>query len=284
MFIDAETVFLGLFGNPVEHSLSPLMHNMTLQKMGINCIYLPFKINPGDLGDAVKALKKLNIRGVNVTIPFKEEVIKYLDVISDEVRTCGAVNLIKNENGQLVGYNTDGRGFIGALEEANVEIKGRVLLIGAGGAARSIAYELAYRGVEHIDFLDINYETALNLADFIAAAAAISTNAWFMNEEEFILLSRNANIIINCSPVGMYPDVEQSPVSSLETLDETVICDVIYNPLKTRFLLMGEEKGLKTINGLSMLVYQGALTLQILLGIEPPVDYMKEVVCHKLQK
>ncbi len=284
MYIDTDTTYLGLFGNPVKHSLSPLMHNLTLQKMGLNCIYLPFKVDPINLGDAVAAVRSLNIRGVNVTIPFKEAVLKYLDELSEEARACGAVNLISNENGCLVGYNTDGKGFLAAIKEKRVPLKGRALFIGAGGAARSLAYELARTGVKHIDFLDINHKAAERLAEFITSANSINTDAALMSEEKFMELSREADIIINCSPVGMYPHNDQSPVSLLDVSKETVICDVIYNPLTTKFLLMAQDKGVQTVNGLSMFVNQGALTLEIILGIKPPVDYMKEVVRHKLEE
>lgn len=284
MQIDTGTVYLGLFGNPVKHSLSPLMHNLTLQKMALNCVYLPFEISRNGIQDAVAAIRSLNFRGVNVTIPFKEEVIKYIDDLSEEAAACGAVNLISNEKGRLVGFNTDGKGFLLSLQEEGVVIKGRALFIGAGGAARSLAYEMAKAGIGHLDFMDIDHRRAADLAEFITRVTSCSTDAFAMEEEKFVALSARADIILNCSPVGMYPHNDESPVLSLDFVkSQTVLCDIIYNPLKTKFLLMGEERGLKTINGLPMFVNQGALTLEILLGISPPLDYMKEVVRNQLE-
>lgn len=284
MDINADTILLGIFGNPIRQSLSPLMHNQVLRKMGYNCIYYPFKIDPPDLKNAVTAIKSLGIRGVNVTIPFKTAVIEYLDEIAAEALSCCAVNLIKNEKGRLIGYNTDGNGFLKALIEAGVKTDCRILFIGAGGAARSIAYTLAVNGAQELYFLDIKRQIAADLADFITTATAVTAQAEEMSEKNFTALSRKADIIINCSPIGMYPHNQESPVSTLEVNKDTVICDIVYNPLKTRFLAMAEEKGLKTVNGLSMFVNQGALTLEILLGRMPPVDYMQEVLRHRLRQ
>lgn len=283
MKIDKDTSILGIIGNPLKQTLSPLMHNLTLEKMGLNYVYLPFETARNNLTAVISAVRTLNIKGLNVTIPFKEEVIPLLDELSEEACACGAVNVIKNDNGHLTGYNTDGRGFIAGLREENVLIKGRALFIGAGGAARSTAFELARAGVTHIDFLDTNKERAEIMARFINSSAGCSTSANIMNEEAFAGLGKSADIIVNASPVGMFPRIDYSPVSSLDMItSNTVLCDLIYNPVKTKFLLMGKERGLKTIGGLSMFVYQGVFTLEILTGIKPPVQFMKEVVSHQL--
>jgi shikimate dehydrogenase len=205
-----------------------------------------------------------------------------LDELSEEASACGAVNVIKNDNGHLTGYNTDGRGFIAGLREADVPLKGRALFIGAGGATRSTAFELARAGITHIDFLDTDNDRAVTMAGFIKSSTC-STSGNKMSEETFTDLSKFADIIVNASPVGMFPHIDSSPVTSLDMVrSNTVLCDLIYNPIKTRFLQMGQEKGLKTVGGFSMFVYQGAFTLEILTGIKPPVEYMKEVVLHQL--
>ncbi|MEN6460622.1 MAG: shikimate dehydrogenase [Syntrophomonas sp.] len=282
MIIDTNTSILGIIGNPLKQTLSPWMHNLTLEKMGLNYVYLPFEVARESLPDVISAVRTLNIKGLNVTIPFKEEVIPLLDELSEEANACGAVNVIKNDNGHLVGYNTDGRGFIASLREEDVPLKGRALFIGAGGATRSTASELARAGITHIDFLDTNKERASAMASFINGSNC-STSANEMSEEAFADLGKLADIIVNASPVGMYPRTGDAPVSSLNTVgNNTVLCDLIYNPLKTRFLLMGEARGLKAIGGFSMFVYQGAFTLEILTGMKPPVEYMKEVVLHQL--
>lgn len=270
-------------GNPLGHSLSPVMHNMTLQELGLDYIYMPFEVQPDQLGEAIQALKALNIIGVNVTIPYKQEVIQYLDEISATARACGAVNLIKNDKGKLVGDNTDGRGFIMSLAEENIELKGRALFIGSGGAARSVACEIAAAGIEHMDFLDKKWIKAREMAVFINERYNTNAEAAEMNKETFSRLSTKADFIINCSPVGMFPHVEESPIQSLDLAKPgAVIYDLIYNPLETKFLQMGKAKGLKSINGLSMLIFQGALSLEILTGIKAPISYMKKLMTNEL--
>jgi len=281
MLINSQTLLIGIIGNPLEHSLSPRMHNLTLSKMGLDYIYVPLEVAPNWLGEAVAGLKALNFKGVNVTIPYKKAVIPYLDELSPEALACGAVNLIKNENGYLTGYNTDGRGFMASLAEEGVGSIKRVVLIGAGGAAHSIAYELAIAGVEQISILDLDEAKACELARFVESLPAGKADGAQMSDELFSRLSQNADLIINCTPVGMYPDVDNTPVRSLNNVQpDTVVYDLIYNPISTRFLSIAQANNLKTINGLSMLVHQGALTLKILTGATPPITYMKEVVLN----
>lgn len=282
MRVNANTQYLGLFGNPIGHSLSPLLHNFILQKMGCNCIYLPFAVPGENLKDAVNAIRSLNFRGVNVTIPHKEAVIPYLDDVSPEAATCGAVNVICNENGRLRGYNTDGAGFIASLQEAQVPLQGKALFIGAGGAARSLAVSLAAEGISALDFIDIDLPRAQALAGSLPLD--VPAGAYLMSEEKFTELASSSNTIINCTPVGMYPDTDKSPVATLDMLQPgTVVCDVIYNPLNTAFLAMGQVRGLQIINGLSMFVHQAALSLEIWLGIKPPLQLMKEVLLRELE-
>lgn len=281
MIIDNNTAMIGIIGNPLGHSLSPRMHNQTLDKMGLNCIYLPFEVAPEKLGEAIAGLKALNIKGVNVTVPFKKAVLPYLDELSPEALACGAVNLIKNESGRLIGHNTDGRGFTASLADAGVHSLKYALLIGAGGAAQSVAYELTMSGVEHLDILDVDKSKAGELARFAEGLPGGEATGDQMSEELFQSLSRKADLIINCTPVGMYPDLEAAPVESLQNLKTgAVVYDLIYNPITTRFLSMARNRNLKTINGMAMLVHQGALTLQILTGFVPPIAFMKEVVSN----
>lgn len=252
--------------------------------MGLNYVYLPFAVPAGEIKGAVNAIRSLNFCGVNVTIPYKEAVIPYLDAISPEAEACGAVNVISNEEGRLRGYNTDGTGFTAALREEGVAVRGSALFIGAGGAARSLAWALARTGVERLDFMDIKLEKAENLAASLAGSVGAALAAHGMNKGRFAELAAASNIIINCSPVGMYPHIDQSPVADLDMLQPgTVVCDIIYNPLRTKFLSMGQVRGLKTVNGLPMFVHQAALSLEIWLGIKPPVGQMKEVLRRELE-
>lgn len=282
--INSKTKLIGIFGYPLQHSLSPIMHNKALQKMGLNYCYVPLEVKPDDIGKAVEAIRFLDILGVNVTIPYKEKVIEYLDSLSPEAEACAAVNLIKNESGRLVGHNTDGQGFVCGLQEAGIEVKGNILLIGAGGAARAVGHALAEEKIQEIFLLDINRLKAEELAQFIRKQTGTKCQGLEMNGDIIRELKTTANIIINCTPVGMYPKVEDSPLDNLEGVKEqAVLCDLIYNPLQTKLLAMGEEKGLRTINGLPMFVHQGALTLKILTGEDPPVAYMKEVILDQMR-
>jgi len=285
MLINNETKIMGIIGNPVDHSLSPLMHNRTLDRLGLNYVYLPFLVVPGRLGEAVLGLRALNMVGANVTTPYKGAVIEYLDGLSAEARACGAVNLIKNENGKLVGYNTDGKGFMASLEEEEIIHINNALIIGAGGAARSLVYELAISGVSQINILDMERDKASELARFVSKVHRSSATGALMSDDLFSNLSQNADLIVNCTPVGMLPHVDRSPVVSLHKAQHTaVVYDLIYNPFTTAFLSMARARRLKTMNGLSMLVHQGALTLRILTGAEAPIGFMKEVVLNSFKK
>lgn len=284
IMIDSKTKLIGIFGYPLQHSLSPIMHNKTLQHMGLNYCYVPLEVKPDDIGKAVEAIRIFDILGVNVTIPYKEKVIKYLDGLSPEAKACGAVNLIKNEAGRLVGYNTDGQGFVCGLQEAGVEVKGKVLIVGAGGAARAVGYALA-ENVQEIFFLDIEKSKAEELAHFITRQTGTKSEGLEMNPSILNELKCIADIIINSTPVGMFPKVSATPIDNLDGVKEqAVLCDLIYNPLQTKLLAMGQEKGLYTINGLPMFVHQGALTLKILTGEEPPTSYMKDVILNQMQQ
>lgn len=282
--IDTVTKIVGIIGNPLKQSLSPVMHNATLQKMGLNYIYLPFTIKPDQLDDLLTAVRVLNIRGLNVTIPFKQLILPRLDDLSDDARACGAVNVVKNVNGRLIGYNTDGRGFIASLNEQKIPIEGRAVFIGAGGAARSVACALATSGISHIDFLDINETRAVEMAESLKEKKW-SCNGYSMDDARFAELSRNAEFIVNASPIGMYPGIDASPVPNLDGVSQNcVVCDLIYNPNPTRILMMGQKLGLRTVSGFSMFVHQGALTLEIWTGLKPPLGFMKEVAVDALQR
>ncbi len=281
--IDSKTKLMGIFGYPLGHTFSPLMHNGALHKLGLNYAYLPMEVRPENLEIAVKAIPAFDMLGVNVTIPYKEKVMKYLDYISPEAKACGAVNLIKNENGKLLGYNTDGAGFIAGLREADLDIAGHLVLIGAGGAARAVAYALAKEAVESITILDIDQRKALDLATFITEQAAVPTSGHLMSQETFNDLASGANMIINCTPVGMYPYINEMPVADISEVKKALLCDLIYNPLQTKFLARGKAQGLLTLNGLPMLIHQGALTFKILTGQNPPIAFMKEVILNQMQ-
>jgi shikimate dehydrogenase len=187
--------------------------------------------------------------------------------------------LIQNQEGHLIGLNTDGEGFIRSLEEEGITPRGRFVFIGAGGAARALAWVLTRFSIEHIDFMDIDLSRAQNLAAYILEQTGCSSQGIIMNQDNFKKISKNADFIINCSSVGMFPYTDASPVDSFDQAkDSAVVYDLIYSPPQTRLMKIASARGLKTMGGLSMLVHQGALSLEILTGSKAPVTYMKEVV------
>lgn len=283
MEIDGSTELLGLIGNPVAHSYSPLLHNSVLQHLKLNAVYVPLKVAPEELARAVQGVKALGFKGVNVTIPYKEAVLPFLDALEGDAALCRSVNVIENRDGRLIGHNTDGQGFLNALRDEGLPETGKAVLIGAGGAARSLAFTLAMAGFGEVYLLDPELKRAQKLADEIKSQTPGKCQAALMNRENFRKASRKASLVVNCSPVGMHPRVEQSPVEDLSFLDENAaLYDIIYNPVLTRFLRLGQSRGLQVLNGLPMFVHQAALTLKILLGVSPPIDYMKAVLANEV--
>lgn len=284
MNINADTLILGVIGSPIRHSLSPQLHNAVFSRLGLNAVYLPFAIEDVQLEKALFGMQNLGFRGINVTIPHKENVVPYMDELSAEAKDCGAVNVIQFHKGKMIGHNTDGQGFVRSLQEAGVAIQGKALILGAGGAARSIVAALSRAGMDQIELYDIDARRAEDLARTAEVGQAVVTGH-LLDETAFLSSARTGSMLINCSPVGMHPKVHSAPVSLLEGIGEnTVVADIIYNPEMTRFLKMAAREGCKTINGLPMFVHQAALTQEILLGIEPPVEFMKEVVRHCLEE
>jgi shikimate dehydrogenase len=262
-------VLYGVLGSPVRHSLSPAIHNAAFEATGVNGVYLAFETT--DLPGALAGAKALSFGGLSVTLPFKSAVIPLLDGMDPLARTIGAVNTIRNEDGQLVGFNTDGVGALRALE-AVTELSGkRCLLVGAGGAARAIGFVLRSRGVE-IVVANRSAERGKSLAAFL--------------EGRYIPLSEahpvEADLLIQTTPVGMFPHTDQVPISEDAIHEGMVVMDAVYNPLKTRLLALAEKKGCLTIGGLDMFIYQGAEQFRIWTGLEPPVEIMREAAKKSL--
>lgn len=278
--MDNQTVLTGLFGNPVAQSMSPDMHNAAFHKLGLNFAYMAFAIEQSGLRSAVEAIRALSMRGVNVTIPHKVAVMEFLDEIDAEALAIGAVNTIVNEDGKLIGYNTDGRGFVRSLiEETGVPLTGkRVLILGAGGAARAVGVSLAKEGIQQIIVANRSRERAQELSDhlsrFVPSSSAIS-----LSDCEDL---QAVDIVINTTSVGMYPEINHSPIPKELLRPHLLISDLIYNPYQTKLLSEGLEIGAKIHNGLGMFVHQGALAFEMWTGQPAPVDVMKRVVEQRL--
>lgn len=273
--ITSKTLLTGLLGHPVGHSKSPLMHNAAMKQEGLDMVYLAFDVEPCNVKKAIEGLKALNYSGVNVTIPHKESVMEHLDGLSEEAKYIGAVNTIINRNGKLIGDNTDGRGFMQSLKNESFDVVDKkVLLIGAGGAAKAVATKLLLEGVSSIGISEIDKTKGMQLVDHLNSLGK-GRKALFVEE-----LKKNAiesNLIINCTPVGMK---ESDPLllTEKEMNSEQLVFDLIYNPSKTKLLQEAEKKGAKILNGLGMLVYQGALSFEMWTGVYPDTDIMFKAI------
>ncbi|WP_018249917.1 shikimate dehydrogenase [Orenia marismortui] len=276
----AEMKVTGLFGYPVEHSLSPAMHNNAFKELNLNYLYLPFAVKKENLEEAVNGMRGMNLRGVNVTIPHKQEVIPYLDELSEEAKLIGAVNTIENRDGKLIGYNTDGRGFIRSLrEEGNFDPKSKkALLIGAGGAARAVAFQLALEGISELYISDLNFELAQNLAKDISNKLNIA-KVEIIDAIDLNQTVSKVDLLIDATPVGMYPKVDVKPVVSTGSLHkDLLVYDLVYNPLDTVLLKAAKRSGAKAVSGLGMLLYQGAIAFEIWTGKDAPIAVMREAL------
>ena len=281
-YIGARTNILCVIGHPIEHSMSPVMHNAALNDLSLDYVYLAFDIHPKDLEKAILGYKKSNIKGFNVTIPHKEEIIQYLDELDPLSKQIGAVNTVKNEGGVLLGRNTDAFGAKQALLDARFKIEGKkALILGAGGAARAISFALS----EEIDEIFISNRTeerAIKLAKELQDTTKIKATGNDMSEKTLRTLASSVDIIINTTPIGMYPKVDISPISKDLLNENLFIFDIIYNPLQTQLLKEAKEIGSKTLNGLDMFINQGALAFEWWTGKKPNVKLMKEKIIEQL--
>ncbi len=271
MVENASEIF-AVFGNPVGHSLSPIMHNAAFKRMKFDAHYVPFCVK--NVEDAVRGIRGLDIRGVSVTIPFKTTVMPYLDEIDESSLRIGAINTIFNDDhGRLKGFNTDWVGLIRDLEES-LEIRGKTFaILGAGGAARAAVFGILKEGGIPVIF-NRTTKTGEEVArDFGCPFYALS-------EIEKI----EAECLINTTSVGMAPDIEKSPLMKERLINFRWVVDIIYNPLKTKLLREAEEAGCTVLDGVGMFVHQGAEQTKIWTGMEPPRELMRGVVLKKLKE
>ncbi len=269
MIINGNTKIVGLIGHPVEHTFSPQMHNAAFSKLNMNYIYAAFDVKPENLEKAIKNAEALDIKGFNVTIPHKVNVIQYLNDIDETAKQIGAVNTIDFKN--LKGYNTDGLGAVKAIEEITKVKNKNILIAGAGGASRAIAFYLKKNNVNEITILNRNIQKAQNLADELEASSdSISQINKYME---------NTDILINTTPIGMYPNINDTPITNAENMhEEQVVFDAVYNPNKTQLLNEAIKAGAKPVYGIKMLLYQGAESFRIWTGKKPPIKTMEETL------
>lgn len=275
----------GILGYPVGHSLSPQMYKAVFEAEGfINYNYIPLQVQAGKLFMAVEAIKSLEFRGVNVTIPHKTTISKYLDAIDADALVIGAVNTVVNDGGMLTGYNTDVAGFLAALKEANFLPEDcHAAVLGAGGAARAILWGLCKKRASLITIGARNPQKAQNLANDFLSYGSVQSFDW--SSDDFKEMIQTADILINTTPLGMFPLVDDMPPVDLKLLPEgALVYDIIYNPIETKLLKTAKELGYPTLNGLSMLLLQGKEAYRLFTGQFPDTKIMEKTLKKILSK
>lgn len=269
----------GVIGDPISHSMSPAMHNELFKTYSIDAHYQPFHITRGNLADAVKGFKAIGIAGFNVTVPHKEAIIPLLDELDPLAEAIGAVNTVVNKDGKLIGYNTDGSGFVQGLLNQKQLINGKkVLIVGAGGAARAIYFTIAK---ESPLLLDICNRTPQR-AEQIRNDCPFEVLSRVLNRQDAEESLETYDLIVQTTSIGMHPETGQSPLSVHKLKPGAFVSDIIYNPLQTRLLKEAAVRGAGIQNGIDMFVYQGALAFEMWTGIGPDIEIMREKVLNQL--
>ena len=283
--ITGHTKLTGLLGSPVEHSISPMMHNTGFQALGLDYVYLCFEVNETGLGDAVKGLKTMGVRGFNLTMPNKNKILEYLDELSPAAECIGAVNTVENQNGKLIGHNTDGIGFMRAAAENGIQTKGKTItLMGIGGAATAICAQAELDGVGAIHIFARSTSRYLPRMKQMIQQLAKKSSCEIMihpNEDQKTLQeAMNESVLfINATSVGMAPHTGDCILPDASFLrSDLAVADIIYNPWETRLLSMAREAGCQTFNGYGMLIHQGAEAFKIWTGQEMPVDLVRKAL------
>ena len=285
--IDGTTKLLGVLGWPVEHSMSPLMHNAAIQAAGLNACYLPFPCPPEDLGDVIAGLRGMGFLGANVTIPHKQAVIEHLDGLSEESRFTGSVNTVYWEGDRLMGTTTDAPGAVLNLRQAGIDLDGKkVAILGTGGAARALAFVLA-RGscagtggsretfrLPELTILGRDRDKAGSLAGDITTGSAAGTVVRSGVLTEFAALGGGADLVINCTSAGMTPDVRGCPIDPTLLEPGQVVYDIVYQPRETVLLREAKRQGCRTVEGIGMLVHQGAASFRTWFDRDPDTEVM----------
>lgn len=281
--ISGRTGLLGLIGTPVGHSGSPAMYNYSFQRLELDYAYLAFDIPVEKVPDAIAAIKTFKMRGSNVTMPCKSEVVKYMDELSPAARIIGAVNTIVNDDGKLTGHITDGIGFVRNLKEEGVEVKGKkITVMGAGGAATAIQVQCALDGAREISIFNMKdafYEKGLKTVENIKKEVpGCVVNLYDLDDAEKLNEEiASSDILVNATLVGMRPNEDKSNIKDTSVFrKDLVVADAVYNPKKTKMLEDAEAAGCKIVSGTGMLLWQGAEAFKLYTGLEMPVEEVKE--------
>ena len=286
--ITGHTRLTGLLGSPVAHSVSPLMHNEAFRQLGLDYVYLCFDVKEEGLKTAVEGLKMAGIRGFNLTMPNKNKMVELVDCLSPAAGLIGAVNTVVNNDGILIGHNTDGIGFMRSVKDAGYDIIGQEMTVmGAGGAARAICVQAALDGVKKIHLFTRPssrfHQRTVVLVDRINQITDCEITLYDQADQHALRTSMEQSaILVNGTSVGMAPDTDASIIEdSSFFIPGKIVADIIYNPQETKLLKMAREAGCKTFNGMYMLLYQGAEAFRIWTGQEMPIEQIKEKYFHE---
>lgn len=272
---------VGVFGHPVAENPTIVMQEAGFRALGLNWRYLNLEVLPENLGDAVQGLRAMDFQGINCTIPHKVNVLQYLDAVAPDAQLMGAVNTVRREGRRLIGENTDGKGFLRSLrEDAGVDPAGkRFVFLGAGGAARAMTVELALAGAAAITIVNRSSWRAIPLVEVLGKNTPVDVE--FVLWDGAYSVPAGADVLVNSTSIGLYPDVEARPDIDYDTIRPgMVVCDVIPNPPQTPFLREAAARGARTLDGLGMLVYQGAIAFKMWTGHDAPVDVMKRALAE----
>lgn len=268
---------VGVLGQPVAENPTGVMQEAAFAACGLNWRYLTMEVPRAKLKDAMTGVRALGMRGINLTIPHKVDVIEHLDELTEGARLIGAVNTVVRRDGKLIGDNTDGKGFLrGVRADAKTDPKGRrVVVLGAGGAARAIACELLKAGVADLLIVNRSGERGEALVDHLKGVGPIRFQPWIST----YVVPSDVDILVNATSIGLFPHVDAMPDVSLAAAPQSLlVCDAVFNPAVTRLLALAKDRGLPTLDGLSMLVYQGVIGFELWTGVKAPEDVMKEAL------
>ncbi|MEC1393444.1 shikimate dehydrogenase [Bacillus velezensis] len=283
--INGKTQLIGLFATPIGHSLSPAMHNLAFKKLGLNYAYLAFEVGNEQLEDVVTGMRALNVRGFNVSMPNKMNILPYLDELADSAKFTGAVNTVVNENGRLIGHSTDGMGYVRNLKEHGIDITGKKMtLVGSGGAATPIAIQSALEGLVEISIFarnDAFFEKAeenVRIINEEMKGSSCKAKVFPLEDQDALRAEiASSDIFTNGTGVGMKPLEGLSVIEDTSMLrPDLIVTDVVYNPVTSKLLEQAQAAGCSTINGLGMMLWQGAMAFEYWTGREMPVQYIKE--------
>ena len=268
---------VGVFGCPVDENPTGVMEEATFRAKGLDYRYITVKVEKDDLADAMKALKAMNMRGINLTIPHKVNAVQYVDKLSPAAEIIGAINVIVNRDGVLTGDNSDGKGFMKSLADRGIAVKGKtVTVLGAGGAARAISVEAAMQGAAKIRIINGSERGEVLCALINEKTPA---EAEYVHWTAGIKIPEDTDILVNATPLGLFPDVDRKPDIDYSTVtDKMIVCDVVFNDPNTLFLQEAAQRGAETVNGLGMLANQGAINFELWTGEEAPLEVMTETL------